>query len=387
MLNLAMIGGGPGAFIGAVHRLALAMDGEARLVAGAFSSSPERSRDMGRVLGLNPLRVHGDVAALIASEVALGQGRIDAAVIATPNHLHAPAAIALLDAGVPVICDKPLAATLEQARHVEAAVRRTGVPLAVTYNYSGYPLIREARELVRGGALGEIRRIVAEYHQGWLATPLESTGQKQAAWRTDPAQAGAGALGDIGSHAEHLVRFVSGLEIESLCAEVSTFVPGRRVDDDAAVLVRFAQGSQRTQARGIISASQVCIGRENDLSLRIFGDRGTLAWRQEDPNTLEFTPLGDMPRRITRGSTSTASASAATRLPPGHPEGFYEAFANVYRSAFDLIRCWKAGRPCGPSGALAPTAEDGLRGLRFIDAALRSRGSWITIESEGGARS
>lgn len=380
MLTLAMIGGGPGAFIGAVHRLALAMDGEARLVAGAFSSSPDRSRDMGRVLGLHPSRVYPDVASLIEGERALGKDRVDAVVIATPNHLHASAAIALLDAGFAVICDKPLAATLDQARQVEAAVQRTGVPLIVTYNYSGYPLVREARELVRGGALGQIRKVVAEYHQGWLATPLETTGQKQAAWRTDPTQAGAGALGDIGSHAEHLVRFITGLEIQSLCADVSTFVEGRRVDDDAAVLVRFAPAPQARAARGVISASQVCVGRENDLSIRIFGERASLAWRQEDPNALDFAPLGDAPRRITRGSTSSAAAAAATRLPPGHPEGFYEAFANVYRSAFEVIRSWRGGRSAGPGGTLAPTVHDGVRGLCFIDAALRSKGAWVALD-------
>jgi predicted dehydrogenase len=382
-LTFAMIGGGSGAFIGAVHRTAAQLDGQARLVAGAFSSTPERSLQSGADLGLDPSRVYPTWRALIDAErTRSGPDRLDFVVIVTPNHAHFEPALALIEAGFNVVVDKPMVLTSAQAQSLATASARAGTVFAVTYNYTGYPMVRHARELVRSGELGEIRKVVATYHQGWLANPIEREGQKQAAWRTDPSLAGAGALGDIGSHAENLVSFVTGLEIESLAADVSSLVPGRRVDDDAGVLLRFAGG-----ARGLISVSQVCIGEENNLKLRVYGTKASLSWAQEHPNHLTLMRDGQPPQTITRGGPQTSAAAAgATRLPPGHPEGFFEAFANIYRGVISEIRARRASAVTAVAGAKAtapgqdsaaahgtfPTVQDGARGVRFIEACQRS---------------
>ena len=373
-LRYAMVGGGQGAFIGAVHRKALALDGQAELVAGALASTPERARASGCELGLADDRNHADWQALLNDELKRpADERIDFVSIVTPNHLHYPVAKAFAEAGLHVVCDKPLVHTSEQAAELARIVERSGSVFGVTYNYGGYPMVREARALVRSGAIGDIRKVVVEYHQGWLATKLEEGGDnKQAAWRTDPARSGAaGALGDIGSHAENLVATVTGLDVQSLCADLGTFVPGRRLDDDASMLLRFHGG-----ARGVLVASQIAAGCENGLRLRVFGTTGTLDWRQEEPNTLLHAPLDGPPRLLTRGSPwLSASARAATRLPAGHPEGFIEAFANVYLGVIAHIRALQQGTAPDPLLADYPTLADGARGVRFIEKALESAAS------------
>ncbi len=370
-LKLGMVGGGEGAFIGGVHRRAAALDGEAVFVAGALSSTPERSLASGRQLGLDPRRTYRTWQDMAAGEAALAVGeRIDLVSIVTPNHLHFEIARAFLVAGFHVVCDKPLVHARAQAAELERLARQHARIFAVMYNYTGYPMVQRARELVAEGALGVLRKVFVEYHQGWLATALDREGHKQALWRADPALAGAGALGDIGTHAENLVSTVTGLEIESLCAEVNSFVAGRRVDDDAAVLLRFKGG-----ARGVLTCSQVCVGCENSLSIRVHGTAGSLAWRQEDPNVLDLAAMGEAPRRITRaGAHAGMAAQALTRLPPGHPEGFHEAFANIYRAVFAAIR--------GRSGPPYPGLAEGARGVRFIEQSLasaRAGGVWVTF--------
>ena len=377
-LRCAMVGGGRGAFIGAVHRHAMALDGRFELVAGALSSDPERATASGRELGLRDDRNHGSWQALLSRELALPEGeRIDAVTIVTPNDVHFEVAKAFADAGIHVVCDKPLVHTSTQADALVRSARAKGIVFAVTYNYIGYPMVRQAREMVRAGAIGAIRKVVVEYHQGWLATALEGAGNKQADWRTDPARSGAaGALGDIGSHAENLVATVTGLEVESLCTDLEAFVPGRRLDDDASVLLRFAGG-----ARGVLLASQIAVGCENDLRLRIFGSAGTLDWRQEEPNTLVHAPLDGPRRHLTRGSAGLCDAAQrATRLPPGHPEGFIEAFANVYLGIADAILASEGGP--APRAADYADVEDGARGVRFIEAAIasaRSERKWTPV--------
>ena len=374
-----MVGGGPGAFIGAVHRMAAALDGEYELVAGAFASQPERSRAQGAALGLDARRVYGSYREMAAAEAALGPDRrIDAVSIVTPNHLHHPVATAFLEAGVHVICDKPMTTTVAEAEDLCRTVDRTGLTFALTHNYTGYPMVREARHLVRSGRLGTLRRVVAAYPQGWLGTRLEATGHKQAAWRQDPARAGpSSAIGDIGSHLDNLVRYVTGLEIETLFADLASMVPGRTMEDDAGILVRYAGG-----VRGVYHASQVSTGEENGLALRVYGERAGLVWRQEDPNALELL-FPDAPRqRLTRGSPWLCAAAAhASRLPPGHPEGFIEAFANIYRSAGRVIGAATAGAQADPLDHDFPDHEDGLRGMRFIECVLEaaSQGRWTAF--------
>lgn len=375
--KLGMVGGGPGSFIGAVHRTAFTLDGHFELVAGVFSSDPRKSQEQGRNWGLDPARVYPTFEEMAHREAALPESaRIDAVVIVTPNHLHEPVATAFLNAGIPVICDKPMAATLEQAQRMHALSQHTGVPLFITYNYTGYPLIIHAQHLIRTGVLGDIRKVTAHYHQGWLSQPIERDNQKQASWRTNPDLAGAGALGDIGTHVEHLVTFTTGLEIDSLRAEVSSMVQGRKVDDDATVTLRYKGG-----AKGLYSISQVCIGRENDLQLEVFGTKGSLAWRQENPNELRLSLEGGHTQTLTRGSIQSDAAQRATRLPPGHPEGFYEAFANIYRAVYEALQALKHAQPIT---AQPPTSTHGLRGLHFIDACLRcarDNGDWVTMPS------
>ena len=378
-LRMGMVGGGEGAFIGEVHRKAAALDGQIEFVAGALASTPEKALRSGRALGLAGDRTYASWQEMLAGELARPEGvRIDFVSVVTPNHLHFPVANAFVQAGFHVVCEKPLAFTVQEARELQRSVEASGVVFAVTYNYSGYPLIRQARQMVLGGELGEIRKVIAEYHQGWLAQ-AQGAGNKQAAWRTDPVRSGAGgAIGDIGSHAEHLASYVTGLELGSLIAELSSFVEGRLLDDDANVLLRFVGG-----ARGLLTCSQIEIGRENDLRLSVFGSRGSLSWQQENPNVLSVD-LPDRPRQIyTRGSPYLCDeAKAATRLPTGHPEAFIEAFANIYLGAVQHIRAIHASEPHTPT---YPTVQDGLRGMDFIQSVVgssRSPERWTTMGAE-----
>nr|WP_296015193.1 Gfo/Idh/MocA family oxidoreductase [uncultured Acidovorax sp.] len=381
-LRYAMVGGGHGAFIGAVHRKAMALDGQFELVAGALSSSPERARASGAELGLADDRNHGSWQDLLADELRRpAHERIDLVSIVTPNHMHHPVALAFVQAGFHVVCDKPLVHTTAQADELVAAVKKAGTVFGVTYNYTGYPLVREARHLVQSGALGVIRKITVEYNQGWLATAVEQGGgNKQADWRLDPARSGAvGTMGDIGSHAENLAATVTGQRPEALCADLTRFGAGRQLDDDAQLLLRYASG-----ARGIIVASQVAAGLENDLRLQVSGTLGTLTWRQEDPNHLVHSPV-DGPRRIlTRGSPWLSPAALrAGRIPSGHPEAFIEAFANVYLGVAADIRARRSGVPADPLAADYPGVEDGALGVRFIEKVVESAASerkWTLLD-------
>lgn len=381
-VRYGMVGGGPGAFIGAVHRQAAALDGEFELVAGAFSSDPHRSAEQGRLLGLRSDRVYDSYEAMVKGEAERGEEeRIDAVTIVTPNHLHHPVASRFLKSGIDVICDKPMTMTVAEADDLCETVARTRRVFALTHNYTGYPMVKEARQQVLAGRLGTLRKVVAEYSQGWLSTLLESTGHKQAEWRTDPARAGmSSALGDIGSHAENLVRYVTGLEVESLFCDMTSLVPGRVLDDDANLLLRFRGG-----ARGVLYASQVSVGEENGLRLRVYGSEAGLEWSQERPNEL-WLLFQDQPRlRLTRGSPYLSEAAqAASRLPPGHPEGFLEAFANIYRSAGRAIGALRTGRSVVAADGDFPDVEDGARGVRFIRAAVESSRSesWVPAGAE-----
>jgi len=378
-LRFGMVGGGPGAFIGAVHRRAATLDGLADLVAGAFSSDPDKSRAQGRELHLDSRRVYDGYEAMAEREAALpATERIDFVSVVTPNHVHFRAAKAFIERGIHVICDKPMTTTLEDAEALSQLVRKHDVVFALTHNYTGYPLVKQARAFVSAGELGPVRKVVAEYSQGWLSTLVESTGQKQAGWRTDPARAGAGALGDIGSHAEHLARYVTGLEIERLCADVSTFVEGRRIDDDANILLRYRGG-----AKGVLFCSQISVGEENRLSLRVYGTEGSLEWQQQEPNVL-IVRRANMPMQVYKpGHPFLAPAAQhATRLPSGHPEAFFEAFANVYANAMRTIAARLAGETPDPLDLDFPTVDDGCAGVRFILGALASGrgGTWIEMK-------
>lgn len=380
-LRYAMVGGGQGAFIGAVHRKAMALDGQMEMVAGALSSNPARARASGRELGLREDRSHGRWEDLLADELRRSKDeRIDFVSIVTPNHMHFPVARAFADAGIHVVCDKPLVHSSEEAAELIQIVKRSGCVFGVTYNYTGYPMVREARDLVARGAIGAVRKVIVEYNQGWLATHLEASGQKQADWRTDPARSGlAGAIGDIGSHAENLMATVTRLELESICADLTIFVPGRRLDDDGNVLLRFKNG-----AKGVLIASQIEVGCENDLRLRVFGTTGTLEWHQEEPNRLLHAPIDGPARVLTRGSPWLGEAARrATRLPTGHPEAFIEAFANVYLGVAAHIRALQAGGTPDPLDADYPRLEDGARGVRFIEKVVQSAAStakWTPVE-------
>ena len=367
-LRLGMVGGGRGGFIGAVHRIAARLDDEYELVAGAFSSDPERGRQSAAALRLDPARAYATAEHMARTEASRPDG-IDVAAVVTPNHLHAAAAHALLDAGIHVICDKPMTTTVADAEALADKAARTGLVLAVAHAYSGYPLVRHARALARGGALGRLRTVQVEYAQGWLATPIEEDGQKQAVWRVDPARSGpAGAVGDIGTHAFHLAEFVTGLRCTALAAELTRFVPGRALDDDARMLLRFDGG-----ARGALWCSQVAVGQENGLRLRAFGDAGGLEWGQEEPNRLHLFRLGEPPAVLTRGGPGLGpEAARATRVPAGHPEGYLEAFAQLYADAAEQIRARIEGRPADPASLLLPDVADGLRGVRFVAAAVES---------------
>jgi predicted dehydrogenase len=379
-LRLGMVGGGEGAFIGAVHRIAARIDDEWELVAGAFSSDPARGRRSGIDLRLDPQRCYGSFKEMAAVE-ATRSDRIDAVAIVTPNHVHHPAASAFLAAGIDVICDKPLCRTMGEARDLVAQVSASGRLFAITYNYTGYPMVRQAREMVAAGELGTIRTIQAEYAQDWLSTDLETTGQKQADWRTDPARSGAGgAIGDIGTHAFNLAEFIAGQECAELAADLSTFVAGRRLDDNAQMLLRFAGG-----ARGALWASQVAPGNENGLAIRIHGEKAALSWRQEHPNQLVFSRLGQPPVALSRGGPTIGAAAAhATRLPSGHPEGYLEGFAQLYRDVAAQLRARHAEIAVDPLTTLVPSIREGVRGMAFVTAAIASSaadGAWTAIQA------
>jgi len=369
-LRYGMVGGGQNAFIGAVHRMAANLDGQLELVAGAFSSDPKNSQTTGEQLFLNPQRVYPSYEAMAKGEAALPPAeRIDFVAIVTPNFLHAPVATTFLKAGFHVVCDKPMTLTLKEAKALAQTVRKTGKVFALTHNYTGYPMVKEARELVRTGKLGKILKIVAEYPQGWLLDRIEAEGQKQAAWRSDPKKAGASCcVGDIGTHAENLGRYITGLEIDSLCAEFTTFIPGRKLEDDANLLIRYKGG-----AKGVLHCSQISCGEENNLNIRVYGTLGALAWQQEHPNELKFVPKGEPARILRRGNGYVSdTAKKFTRLPFGHPEAFIEAFANIYLEAVAAIRASSEGKPA--SGDY-PTVEDGVIGMAFLETAVKSAAS------------
>jgi predicted dehydrogenase len=368
-LRFGMIGGGRGAFIGAVHRIAARMDGQAELVAGAFSSDPERSRASGADLHLDPARVYGSYQEMARAEARRPAGeRLDFVAIVTPNHQHFPPAKLFLESGFNVVCDKPVTLNLAEAKKLAAVVKKTKKVFVLTHNYTGNAMVKQARALVAAGHLGRIRKVVVEYPQGWLSTRLEATGQKQAGWRTDPKRSGAaGAMGDIGTHAENLARYVTRLPIAELCADLTSFVPGRKLDDDGNILLRFKGG-----AKGVLHASQISVGEENNLSLRVYGEKAGLEWKQEHPNEL-IVKYPDRPAEIWRRGNgyNGPEATKATRIPPGHPEGYLEAFGNVYREAFRAIAAEVAGKKL-PRDLDFPTIADGIEGMQFIAAAVRS---------------
>lgn len=372
-MRMGMVGGGRGAFIGGVHRIAAAIDGEIELVCGAFSSSPEKSKASGADLYVPESRAYGSYQEMIETEKSLPEGeRMDFVSIVTPNHMHVPPAIMALEAGFPVICDKPVAFSLKEAKQLKEVVDRTGLPFALTHNYTGYPMVKQARHMIATGEIGKVRKVVVEYPQGWLSSFVEASGQKQASWRTDPTKSGAaGSMGDIGTHAENLAEYMTGLKITELCADITVFVEGRKLDDDGNVLLRFDNG-----AKGVLHCSQISNGEENDLNIRVYGETGGLSWRQMEPNTLVYrnqetgmkiyrTGVGDL----------CESAQAHTRIPAGHPEGYLEAFANIYRNFANTVRKTIAGDPPSEIDLDFPTIDDGVRGMAFIESVVASSAS------------
>ena len=382
-LRMGMVGGGPGAFIGDVHRRAACLDGDVELVAGAFSASPSKSRRKGRELGVSRARTYDSYLDMVERERALPEDqRIDFVSVVTPNHLHCPVATAFLEAGFHVVCDKPMTLDVPEARRLKQVVTRSRRVFALTYNYTGYPMVKLARDLVRQGDLGRLRKVVVQYPQGWLSTRLEQAGLKQAEWRTDPTRSGAaGCIGDIGTHAENLAEYITGLQIVELCADLTTFVRGRRLDDDGTVLLRLQRG-----VRGVLLASQIAVGEENGLAIRVYGEEKGLEWHQEHPNTLTLRSQ-DKPLEVwSRGhgyvEARSPAAARATRLPAGHPEAFLEAFANVYRNAADTIRARRARTRPDPLARDFPTVDDGLRGMVFIETVVKSARStrkWLKV--------
>ena len=375
-LRMAMIGGGPGAMIGQVHRQAARLDGRIELVAGAFSSDPEKSKKLGSELYLDPGRVYGDWKEMLKAEAAMpADRRLDLVSVVTPNYLHLEQSKAALEAGFHVVQDKPLTISAAEARELVDAVAKSGKVFALTHTYTGYPMVKLARDLVKSGRLGQIRKIVAEYPQGWLFRKLEDDpANKQASWRTDPAKSGAGCLGDIGTHAANLSETVSGLKILEIAADVSTLVEGRKNDDDASILARWEKG-----AKGIIRASQVETGEENNVSIRVYGDKASLEWRHVDCEHLIVRypdrPMETWSRGQAYVAAASASAAKATRLPACHPEGMIEAFANIYMNAAEAIVAIETGTPADKAAFDFPTVEDGLRGMLFVEAALKSSGA------------
>ncbi|MCE5257532.1 MAG: Gfo/Idh/MocA family oxidoreductase [Chloroflexi bacterium] len=374
-LKMGMVGGGRDAFIGAVHRRAAMLEGNVELVAGAFSSTPEKSKASGRDLLLADDRIYGSYEEMVARENKLPLGeRIDFVSIVTPNHMHYPVAKAFIEAGFNVACDKPMVHTVAQAEELVRLVKAHDVVFAVTYNYTGYPMVKQARYLVETGALGKIQKVIVEYPQGWLLDRVEQTGSKQAAWRTDPSRSGAsGCIGDIGSHCENLVSYVTGLKLDSICADLTAFAPGRPLDDDGNILLRFQGG-----AKGILTASQICPGQENSLKLRVWGTKAGLEWFQEDPNYLHVLSNVAPQQIYKRGNGYDCAAAAAnSRIPSGHPEGFIEGFANVYRNFCDTIRCKLMGTEPTDIMLDFPHVEDGARGVYFINKAVESSASTV----------
>jgi len=369
-LRMGLIGGGPGSFIGRIHRIAAELDGEAELVCGAFSSSPERSREAGEHYRLPPQRVYASYAAMIEQEKALASDRrMDFAAIVTPNHLHFDPARLCLEGGFHVVVDKPMCFSLEEAHSLQELAARTRTIVAVTYTYSGYPMVKQARALIAAGRIGAVRKIYVEYPQGWLSTGIERDGHKQASWRTDPAKSGAGgAIGDIGTHAAHLAEYVAGLRITEVAAELRTFVAGRRLDDDSAMLLRFENG-----AGGVLVATQIAAGEENGLRIRVYGEKGGIEWAQVEPNSLIVRSL-DEPMQTWRAGWGYLDAAAAThtRTPPGHPEGYLEAFANIYRAFYAALREHSSDPDLDPGRYDFPSIADGVRGMAFVDTVIRS---------------
>ena len=372
-LKMGMIGGGPGAFIGEVHRKAARLDGGIEIVGGAFDVDPKKSKQMGKLLHLSPSRTYSSYHEMIAAELKLPQGqRMDFVSICTPNFLHYPMAKELLEAGFHVMCEKPMTISVAQAKSLVQIVKKTKRVFGLMHNYTGYPMVKLAREMVRSGRIGKVRKIVVQYPQGWLATALERTGQQQAAWRTDPKQSGgSGCGGDIGTHAENLAEYITGLKMTHLCAELTTFVKGRKLDDDVNCLVKYNNG-----ARGVLHASQVSVGEENNLAIWIYGEQGGLEWHQEHPNYLYVKMMGQPEQVYKRGNPyvgeCSAAAGRATRLPSGHPEAFIEAMANIYRNFADTVRSRIANVKPDPLALDFPNVEDGLRGMLFLQTLLAS---------------
>jgi predicted dehydrogenase len=383
-LKMGMVGGGPGAFIGEVHRKASRMDGGIELVAGAFDIDPRKSKQMGRELLLNPRRVYGNYEQMIERELRLPEGeRIDFVSITAPNNWHFPIACDFLNAGFHVMCEKPMTFNVKEAKDLQKLVRKSRRVFGLMHNYTGYPMVKLAGDLVRGGELGKIRKIVVQYPQGWLSTAIEKTGQMQAAWRTDPKQSGgAGCMGDIGTHAENLSEYITGLKITHICADLTIFVKGRRLDDDGNCLLRFNNG-----ARGILHASQIAIGEENNLAIWIYGEEKALEWHQEHPNYLYLREPNGPVQVWRRGNAYVAAkspaAGRATRLPFGHPEAFFEAFANIYRNFADTLRARLERRKPDPLETDFPDVNDGLRGMLFIETVLastKSKQKWMPFK-------
>ena len=376
-IRMGMVGGGRGAFIGAVHRMAAALDGQIELVCGAFSSNPKKSKLSGKDFYLPANRIYKNFEEMILKEIELPEGeRMDFVSIVTPNHMHYPPAKLALENGFHVVCDKPLCFNLKEAKALVKLVKKSGLIFALTHNYTGYPLVKHARELVQNNKLGKIRKVVVEYPQGWLSTFLEKTDQKQAAWRTDPKRSGiAGAMGDIGTHAENLAEYITGLKITALCADLTAFVPGRKLDDDGSVLLKFDNG-----ARGVLMASQISAGEENDLRIRVYGEKGGLDWSQMEPNTMWLKWLDKPTEKIRIGvGAQSEHVLNHTRVPAGHPEGYLEAFANIYRNFAHCVQAHQNGKKPKKSFTDFPTVEDGLRGMEFIYkvvASSKSKSKW-----------
>jgi len=379
-IKMGMIGGGRGAFIGAVHRMAAGIDGQIELIAGALDVNPDIAILSGQDLFLRPDRTYGTYQEMIEKESKLPFGeRIDFVSIVTPNHVHFDPAKLALENGFHVVCEKPMTYSSEEALALEKLVEESGLVFALTHTYTGYPMIKQAREMIQSGVFGKIRKVVVEYPQGWLSTPLETTGQQQASWRTDPKQSGkAGSVGDIGTHAENLAETITGLKIVELCADVSTFVEGRLLDDDANVLIRFDNG-----AKGVLHVSQVSAGEENPVNIRVYGEKGGIQWHQHDPNTMYVKWL-DKPMEVYRTGSGYMGnmAQAHTRTPSGHPEGYLEAFANIYRNFAKVVQAKIDGKEPEPEYLDFPTVHDGVRGMRFIDAVIESgekNAEWIKL--------
>lgn len=379
-IKMGMIGGGRGAFIGAVHRMAAGIDGQIEFVAGALDVNPEIAILSGQDLFLSPDRTYGTYQEMIEKESKLPDDeRIDFVSIVTPNHVHFDPAKLALENGFHVVCEKPMTYSYEEALALEKLVNESGLVFALTHTYTGYPMIKQAREMIQSGVFGKIRKVVVEYPQGWLSTPLETTGQQQASWRTDPKQSGkAGSVGDIGTHAENLAETITGLKIVELCADVTTFVEGRQLDDDANVLIRFDNG-----AKGVLHVSQVSAGEENPVNIRVYGELGGIQWHQHDPNTMYVKWL-DKPMEVYRTGTGYMGnmAQAHTRTPSGHPEGYLEAFGNIYRNFAKVVQAKLDGLEPAPEYLDFPTVHDGVRGMRFIDAVIESgekNAEWIKL--------